>query len=405
MRSALSVFIFIYLFACQDVAREDEVKAEKNADSSAQVTAETFKYDMDFLKRHREVVLLEKDSMKVLIVPSYQARVMTSTSNGSNGLSYGWINYDLIGSGKYMPHINAYGGEERFWLGPEGGQFAVFFKKGQTFEFKNWQTPAILDTVKFDVVSRQPTLAVFSKTFSIENYHGTEFKVTVNREVSLLNKEKAEQILGMSIPDVKWVGYQSANSIKNIGKNNWDKSSGLLSIWMLCMLKSSPDNTVIIPYKKGGDSLINDSYFGKVPGDRLKKKDGILLFTADARYRSKIGIPPLIVKPIAGSYDAVRNVLTILQFDYKGDKDYVNSMWEIQEHPYKGDVLNAYNDGPNETGSQLGSFYELESSSPAVPLRNNQTLTHLQRVFHFEGEKNLLNSIASQVLGVELADL
>ena len=54
---------------------------------------------------------------------------MTSSSDGENGLSYGWINHDLIGSGEIKKQINAVGGEERFWLGPEGGQFSIFFKK------------------------------------------------------------------------------------------------------------------------------------------------------------------------------------------------------------------------------------------------------------------------------------
>jgi hypothetical protein len=63
------------------------------------------------------------------------------------GNSYGWINYGLIKSGEHQPHMNAFGGEERFWLSPEGGQFSIYFKKGKSFDFENWQTPAIIDTV------------------------------------------------------------------------------------------------------------------------------------------------------------------------------------------------------------------------------------------------------------------
>ena len=53
---------------------------------------------------------------------------MTSTVGGSNSPSHGWINRELIEAGRNDPHINAYGGEDRFWLGPEGGQFSIFFK-------------------------------------------------------------------------------------------------------------------------------------------------------------------------------------------------------------------------------------------------------------------------------------
>ena len=67
---------------------------------------------------------------------------MTSTAGGDAGLSFGWINRELIASGKLLPHMNAFGGEDRFWMGPEGGQFSIFFAKGAKFEFADWFTPA-----------------------------------------------------------------------------------------------------------------------------------------------------------------------------------------------------------------------------------------------------------------------
>ena len=67
---------------------------------------------------------------KVAVSPAWQGRVMTSTAGGDAGLSFGWINRELIASGKRQPHMNAFGGEDRFWMGPEGGQFSIFFAKG-----------------------------------------------------------------------------------------------------------------------------------------------------------------------------------------------------------------------------------------------------------------------------------
>ena len=79
---------------------------------------------------------------------------MTSTAGGDAGLSFGWINRELIASGKLQPHINVFGGEDRFWLGPEGGQFSIFFAKGAKFELADWFTPAAIDTLPFQVVSQ-----------------------------------------------------------------------------------------------------------------------------------------------------------------------------------------------------------------------------------------------------------
>ena len=87
---------------------------------------ENFGDDLDFLKTHKKVIVLksENDLCQVAIVPDYQGRVMTSTSNGLQGKSYGWINYKLIESNQIEEHINVFGGEDRFWMGPEGGQFS-----------------------------------------------------------------------------------------------------------------------------------------------------------------------------------------------------------------------------------------------------------------------------------------
>lgn len=100
-----------------------------------------------------------------------------------------------------------------------------------------------------------------------------------------------------------------------------------------------------------------------------------------------------------GSYDAVNRVLTIAQFTLpKGAEDYVNSLWEIQDDPFSGDAVNAYNDGPIE-GKQMGQFYELESSSPAAALGTGETMHHLHRTIHLKGDKSNLDKIAMKLLG------
>ena len=103
-----------------------------------------------------------------------------------------------------------------------------------------------------------------------------------------------------------------------------------------------------------------------------------------------------------GSYDAENGLLTIVEYSFAGDSTYVNSLWEFQEEPYKGDVVNSYNDGPFEDGSQLGPFYELESSSSAKELEPGQVMEHIHKTYHFEGDFDLLNMISKSALGVDL---
>ena len=68
-------------------------------------------------------------------------------------------------------------------------------------------------------------------------------------------------------------------------------------------------------------------------------------------------------------------------FTLPGKGEYVNSKWEIQKDPFSGDAINSYNDGP-VNGSQMGKWYEIESSSPAAALKSNESLTHYHRTIH-----------------------
>ena len=73
--------------------------------------------------------------------------------------------------------------------------------------------------------------------------------------------------------------------------------------------------------------------------------------------------------------------------------------------PTAGDAANSYNDGPQADGSQLGPFYELESSSHAAALRPGQSLSHTHRTIHLQGSEAQLNRISQKLLGVSLAEI
>jgi len=246
----------------------------------------------------------------------------------------------------------------------------------------------------------------------VENYHGTVLRFTVDRIVRLLPAKRIRDCLGAEVPaSVKVVGFESENRVTNTGEKAWEKEGGLISIWILGMFNVSESMVVAIPFRDhpdlSGIPVVNDTYFGKVPADRLKIGSGILYFKGDARLRSKIGLSPGRVKPVMGSYDADKKVLTLVQFTFDpAARDYVNSMWEIQKEPYQGDVINSYNDGSlGPTGQGLGAFYELESSSTALALKPGGCAVHVHRTMHFEGEERELDQICRSVLGVQLEDI
>jgi len=378
------------------------------------VRAASFGDDVAFLKSHTGLIILsdKKGESKVAVAPAWQGRVMTSTAGSDNGHSFGWINREFIATRKIVPHMNPFGGEDRFWMGPEGGQFSIFFAQAKTFEFANWFTPAIFDTLPFRVVSQSATRAVFANEFELTNYSGTRFDVAVNREINLLSTTTAWENLGLKADkDISLVGYASNNKITNLGREAWKKETGLLSVWVLGMYNPSPSTTIVVPIKSGSESELGSKvtadYFGQVPPDRLVVRDDVVFLSADGKYRSKIGMNPRRSKAVLGSYDADNKVLTIVQFNQpEGVMDYVNSLWKLQDKPYGGDAANSYNDGPPAPGVKpMGPFYEIESSSPAAALAPGESLTHIHRTIHLSGPEPALDRVARATLGVSLDDI
>jgi hypothetical protein len=374
-----------------------------------------YREDLELLKAHTEEVLeLRGDDgeARVAVAPSYEGRVMTSTAGGLDGLSLGWINEELITSGETLAHMNPYGGEDRFWLGPEGGQFSIFFEKGAPFDLEHWQTPPLIDTEPFELMAANLGRAVFRRRASLTNYSGFTFDFEIDRTVRLLDDSDVRSGFGVEVPDgVRLVAFETLNRLTNTGDEPWRKETGLLSIWILGMFPPSDGATVVIPFLPGPEDelgpVVNDAYFGEVPADRLIVESDRLFFRADGKHRSKIGIPFRRAAPVCGSYDPARGVLTLVRLTLPmGVYDYVNSMWEIQEEPFAGDVVNSYNDGPPEPGAKpLGPFYEIETSSPALELAPGESYEHVHGTAHFLGSEEALDPIARAALGVGIAEI
>jgi len=342
---------------------------------------------------------------------------MTSTCNGMEGPSFGFINADFIEAGKPDLHFNNYGGEDRLWLSPEGGPFSLWFKPGAEQSLANWFTPPAMNEGAFQVTSgpNDPFYRM-TRRMKLQNASATEFDLDVTRDVRLLNRGDLEQAFGpqaavmMTAAGVKLVAYETVNSVADRGPA-MNKEKGLVSIWILGMLNAGPKTVVIVPYKPGDEAqlgpVVKSDYFGPVPPDRLKIIPEAVLFRADGNYRSKLGISQKRARSVLGSIDFQQGVLTLVNFTMPDDPtkhDYMNNMWGLpQARPYVGDVANTYNDGPPEPGKKgMGPFYEIESLSPAEALKTGQSIEHHHRTVHVQADAATLARLARQVLGVDL---
>jgi hypothetical protein len=371
----------------------------------------TFHHERDLLEKHTNLIELSTaGGGRVLVAPSYQARVMTTAIDGDDGSSFGWLNHPFINSDKDDPKFNNYGGEDRFWLGPEAGQFGLWFKSGDQFTLNDFKTPAGLNSGPFAIIGSSPTHVAMRKDFSVSNYSGARFDCHVERAIKLLDQEETGAALAVPIPaNLRWVGFESVNRLTNAGSAVWDEASGLLCIWILGMFNPLPRGKVIAPFIAGRPSDLGteiSDYFGAIPPDRLIRKQKYALFTCDGQMRTKIGISAKRARNVLGSWDPDGNVLTIVTFNLPSsaaDLPYVNSQWKIQDNPYGGDPVNCYNDGRDPvTGILLGPFYELETSSCGAELKPTESLIHVHRTFHFTGDYHALNILSRWVLGAEL---
>ena len=258
--------------------------------------------------------------------------------------------------------MNAYGGENRLWLGPEGGKFSLFFKPGTKMTFENWKTPAPFDTEDWNVNSMDSQSVTMFKKMDLLNYAGTRLKLKVVRTISILHREQIFRLAGISESEdsLYAVGYETRNTLTNTGEQEWTETSGMPCIWMLDMFKPSSTSVIVVPFKKTGTEdfkkVVTTNYFGEIPADRIKHNDSLIFFRADGKSRGKLGISANGARSTAGSYDAKNKVLTIISFNVMEKNRYLNQEWNITKPSFQGDAVNAYNDGPLSDGISNGTI-------------------------------------------------
>jgi hypothetical protein len=393
----------IMLFSCTGKDKKTSENMKKTYEKG------TFGYDLDYLSEKDSLIVLKSDDEKAQVIVSakYQAKVFTSTANGLDGPSLGFVNYKVFDSGVIDEHMNGYGGENRLWLGPEGGRYSIFFEPGIEQIYDNWHTPKAFDIEAWQTRSVSQKEAIFAKDMELKNYLGNLLKVEVERKISLIPISAISQHLFVSLPEgVSVVAYATDNKIINKNDFEWTPETGTVCIWMLDMFNPSDSAVTIVPYREGDEKelgkVATTNYFGEIPANRLKDENGVLFLKTDGKYRSKIGMNAKRTKGIAGNFDPISKRLTIVTFDVDPSKIYLNQEWNPKKNPLIGDAFNAYNDGPLDDGSIMGPFLELESCSPAAFLKPGESISHKHNVFHFVGDEEVLSPICETLLGVNI---
>jgi hypothetical protein len=353
-----------------------------------------FRDDRAFLNAHGATLELRHENKRVLVSPRYQGRVMTSAAAGDDGASFGWINRDLIASGVRHPIVNAVGGEDRLWIGPQAGRFSMFHAPGTALDVEHYQTPEPLDGEPWEVTETTERTLTFQKRMTLRNHFGTVFEMEAVRIVRLLKDD--EMLPDAAVGVLQTVGFESINTLKNVGDAAWARETGLPSLWVLGMFPASDDSHVGVLISPGHANPIR-SYFGPLPDGFMDVVSGRgATLAVDGRTLAKVGIPPGASPPMLTAYDPAAGALTLVHYiPPEAPGPYVNSRFETPHDPYDGDAINVYNDGPaSPGGEQIGRFYELETSSPGAALAPGEEMTHIHRTVHIEAAPFIIQGLA-----------
>ena len=363
----------------------------------------------EFLDSTADAVVLEgENGSKIIVSPRLQGRIMTARVGTVE--STGLVPRKTIEEGEDHNHFNNFGGLDRFWIGPEAGQYGVYFPPGaKEHTRENWQVPAAFDKGPFEVKEKHADRITLHREMEVTNLGGVKFQVKVSREIGLVPSARLTTELGIELPDgISYLGCYSDNQLQNSGEADWDPASGLIGIWILGMLNASDQAVVIAPFKgpaEDGEASYNDNYFGAVEESRLKVIDQAVIFRGDARKVGKFGLSQQRTTGLAGSFDFGMNLLTVVRFSVPETMErYGNSTWQVkQEKPYGGDAFQSYNNGGDDTREVAAdAFFELESASPVRALKKGESISHRHATYHFQGSRAELEKLAGKLLGVSL---
>ncbi|MEM6643504.1 MAG: DUF6786 family protein [Bacteroidota bacterium] len=363
----------------------------------------TFGYDLDRLSEVEGLHVLKSGESMLAVSGILQGRVFTSSSAGNEGQSYGWFNSKLIEDKAYDTAQAGMGGEGRLWFGPEWGPHNISFDPGKDQTQDNFRRPEALQKAKFEVLAQSETSVSTRGELSIRNVDDFLFELEVHRSIDILDQSEIEENLGIKLKGAQSVGFSVETEMTNIGEN-WNRETGLLSLWELGCMNRAEGNVVILPLSKPATADSISAYFTDAD-PILRFKENVAFYRADANYFNKVGVRKEFSIDRMGSYDPVRKVLSIVTFTFDPDQTlFVNSTPDNTD-PYNGDVTNIFNGGVVPGKDIDLPFFEFESSSHARELEKGESLSHTQKTYHFEGSLEALSGISKTVLGASLEGL
>ena len=243
----------------------------------------SFLDDADFLAKHADGQIVISGTGGYVFCPSLQGRVMISAVDLSEP-SLGFLNHDQVKSAAESEVFTNYGGEDRFWIGPEGSRFSFYFDPGSEMSLDFWRVPEELNTGEFSSTSSANRM---ERRMKLSNMQGQSFDIRVERSIETPTQTEVEEIVGALPEGARWTSFRSVNTVFNEGDLAWTRETGLPCIWILGMFKPGPESLAILPFRTDTADpdhgpAVRTEYFGELDERRFRIENGFALLRVDA---------------------------------------------------------------------------------------------------------------------------
>ena len=297
------------------------------------------------------VVLRGADLQKwVVVCPKLVGRVMCMSFAGAEGTSRAFVNSAQLQKG-FCNHVsgagsggwNNFGGIERIWFTPEGGRFGLSFPPGAIQNLENYVIPPAMQEQQYCVSGKSAdgNSLTFAAPIALTNYQGNAVKLSVRRQITVLDECPFRADLGQNI---QCVGFQSKTWATNAGEKPLSRDATPLGLWTLGIYNSGPRTVVLLPYRQGPEEAlgppVTTEYLrllglpGGMPARQWAVNDGCVVIKADGRLQIKIEMRRRRALGRLASLDLDTLSLDIVEFPVYPERPYPASY----SLPYCGDL-------------------------------------------------------------------
>ena len=299
---------------------------------------------------------------RAVVCPEWNGRILTSTCDGLDGNSFGFVNVQAIDTEQF----ENLGGEDQ------------------------WTVSPLLHS--FTVESVKENKAVLFRSLSMTDANGVPVDIHLSRSIFLLSRQKIGIWFGNAVADaleqeyVSAVGFRAENTVRVQQKAH-------IASRQRGMFNASPHTTVLVSMVPEGFTPepipVEIDYLGRSPHGRIRHLPQTLLIRGDGQGRCQVTMPFSFTPPIFGAVELRGGVLTLWTFD--------------MPNGHKEDIVRIYNSGRVHGGeSDWATYYEMNSFSSARELLPEHSLTYCQCTLHISADNGVLDDIIRQIFNVSL---